>query len=245
MINLVIDIGNSRTKFSLFNPSGLMISAADEHFGPESVELLCSDFPGLNRAILSSTRDYDPALRQYLTARFDIFIELNPSTPVPLKNNYKTPETLGKDRLAGAVGASYLFPGTNLLIIDAGTAITFDVVTEMGVFLGGNISPGLEMRFRALHHFTGRLPMVTPSDGIPFLGETTEEAIKAGVQNGILFEIETYMEEFKKIYKKNLVILTGGDIKFFESKVKSSFFVHSNLVSTGLNRILEYNAEKL
>jgi type III pantothenate kinase len=245
MMNLVIDIGNSRTKFSIFNPSGLMMTATDTHFGPESVKLLCEEFPALSRVILSSTKDYGADLQEFLFSRFTLFIELNENTPIPLINRYKTPETLGKDRLAGAVGASGLFPETNLLIIDAGTALTFDIVTEEGVYLGGNISPGLEMRFKSLHHFTGRLPLVGDKLSFPIWGDTTETAIRAGVQNGILFEVEAYIDHFKKFYKKNQVILTGGDLKFFETKVKNSFFVHSNLVSTGLNRILEYNAENL
>jgi len=244
-MNLVIDIGNTNTKFSLFNPSGMMLTVTDNNFGPGNLEMLLNEFPGLNRAIISSTREYSPELEEALRSGFKIFIELNEHTPVPLKNGYKTPETLGKDRLAAAVGANFLYPGTNLLVVDAGTALTFDLVTEDAEYLGGNISPGLEMRFKALNNFTGKLPLVHSHEKFPFWGDSTETAIRAGVQNGILFEADAYIDHFKKFYKKIEIIFTGGDAKFFETKLKNSFFVHSNLISSGLNRILEYNAENL
>lgn len=244
-MNLVIDIGNSRTKFSLFNPSGLMITVADTNFGPRSIEMLCNDYPGLKNTILSASGNYSDELKISIKENFEFFIELNEHTPIPLKNSYKTPETLGNDRLAAAVGANLLFPGSNCLIIDAGTAITFDLVSETGEYLGGNISPGLEMRFKALHNFTGKLPLVESNYSFSFWGDTTTNAILAGVQNGILFEVDAYIDHFKKFYKKIEVIFTGGDVNFFDSKLKNSFFVHSNLVATGLNRILEYNAENL
>lgn len=244
-MNLVIDIGNSRTKISLFNPSGMMLTVADNNFGPESIEMLCNDYPGISKVILSVSGIYPAELKIALQEGFEVFIELNEHTPIPIRNGYKTPETLGKDRLAAAVGANLLYPGTNILIIDAGTAITFDLVSEAGEYLGGNISPGLQMRFKALHNFTGKLPLVKSYDLYPFWGDTTKNAILAGVQNGILFEVDAYIDHFKKFYKKIEVIFTGGDVNFFESKLKNSFFVHSNLVATGLNRILEYNAENL
>jgi type III pantothenate kinase len=244
-MNLVIDIGNSRTKFSLFNPSGMMLTVTDNNFGPGSINMLINEFPGLDRAILSSTREYSPELKNALHSEFKIFIELNENTPVPIKNCYKTPETLGKDRLAAAVGANFLYPATNLLVVDAGTAITFDLVTAEAEYLGGNISPGLEMRFKALNNFTGKLPLIQSNGTYSFWGDSTETAIRAGVQNGILYEVDAYIDHFKKIYKKIEVIFTGGDANFFESKLKNSFFVHANLISSGLNRILEYNAENL
>lgn len=244
-MNLVIDIGNSRTKISVFQPSGIIYNISYDDFGPENLKWVWHDFPDISKAIISSTREYDPAITEMLKSRVAMFIEMDASTLIPIRNGYQTPETLGKDRLAAAVGANYLFPGKNVLIIDAGTALTFDFVTGDGEFRGGNISPGLDMRFRALHHFTGKLPMIHSGDCENFWGDTTKNAIRAGVQNGIIFEIQAYIEYFKKNYQKIEVIFTGGDTNFFESNLKNSFFVHSNLVATGLNRILEYNAEIL
>ncbi len=159
------------------------------------------------------------------------------------ENCYKTPETLGKDRIAAAVGGFDLYPDTNLLIIDAGTAITYDIVNDKHQFLGGNISPGIEMRFKALHQFTGKLPLVKQQNFGKLYGTSTEEAIRAGVQNGVVFEIDKAIDTFKEFYKNLKVIITGGDAEFFDKKLKNSFFVNFNLTALGLNRILEYNGE--
>lgn len=244
-MNLIIDIGNTRTKISLFNQSEFLTTIVKDNFGTEEIEQVSSELQPIHKVILASTREYPEEISAMLKERFDHFIILDKNTPIPLVNNYKTPETLGRDRLAAVVGANYIYPRMNILVIDAGTAITYDVVTEKGEYIGGNISPGLSMRFRALHNFTSKLPLVQSNENFPLWGNSTETAILSGVQNGILFEIENFIEQFKKNYKKNAVIFTGGDIKFFESKLKSSFFVHSNLVATGLNRILEYNAKNL
>ena len=244
-MNLVIDIGNSRTKISVFDTSGIVYHEAMDDICPDNLKGIIDKYPGINRSILSATKDYDPVIPRMLRSAMGLFIEMDASVLIPLRNGYKTPETLGKDRLAAAVGANFLFPGENLLIIDAGTALTFDLVTREAEFRGGNISPGLEMRFRALNQFTGKLPLVNSGVIDQFWGDTTLNAIRSGVQNGIIFEIQGYIEFFKKNYQKIQVIFTGGDTKFFESKLKYSFFVHSNLVATGLNRILDYNAKIL
>ncbi|MBT6766833.1 MAG: type III pantothenate kinase, partial [Prolixibacteraceae bacterium] len=156
---------------------------------------------------------------------------------------YDSKETLGKDRIAAAVGAFDLYPDSNVLIIDAGTAITYDIINEKNQYLGGNISPGLEMRFKALHHFTGKLPLVKQNKFDKLYGNTTENAILAGVQNGLVFEVDKAIDTFKEFYNNLKVIITGGNAEFFDKKLKNSFFVHFNLIAMGLNRILEYNGE--
>lgn len=198
----------------------------------------------LNQAILSSVKPVDEELIRFLSQNFQLFIELDHHTPLPIENLYETPETLGKDRIAAAVGANELFPGQNILIIDAGTAITYDVVSEKNEFLGGNISPGLQMRFKALNHFTGKLPLINYSDEFQLIGRNTEEAIRAGVQNGILYEIERTIETFNRNYENLQIVMTGGDSIFFDKKLNYSIFVHFNLTLIGLNRILEHNAKK-
>ena len=175
---------------------------------------------------------------------FDRFVELDHLTELPIENLYETPETLGKDRIAAAVGANELFPDQNLLIIDAGTAITYDLVSEKNQFIGGNISPGLEMRFKALNHFTGKLPLVNYSDDFETVGRNTIDAIRAGVQNGILFEIAQTIDLFNRNYQNLHIIMTGGDSYFFDKKLNYSIFVNFNLTLIGLNRILEHNAKK-
>jgi type III pantothenate kinase len=131
-----------------------------------------------------------------------------------------------------------------VLVIDAGTAITYEMITAENEYLGGNISPGMETRFKALNQFTGKLPLVTPSDDFQLLGTNTESAIRAGVQLGLLFEVEQYITYFNNIYQNLEIIITGGNAKFFDKKLKNSIFVHFNLTLIGLNRILEYNVKK-
>jgi type III pantothenate kinase len=170
-------------------------------------------------------------------------IFLDENTPIPITIRYKTPATLGKDRLAAAAGANYLQPHKNILVIDAGTAITYEFIDSKGVFTGGNISPGMTTRFRALNHFTGKLPLVNETDDVPFIGDSTETAIIAGVVNGIIYEMDGYIDALKTRYEDFFVFLTGGHSFYFERRLKNHTFAESNLVLTGLNRILEYNAE--
>jgi type III pantothenate kinase len=161
---------------------------------------------------------------------------------LPFKNLYKTPETLGTDRLAAAAGAFSHFPDTNVLVIDAGTAITYEFM-EPGLYLGGNISPGLMIRFRALHRFTGKLPLVNPSSGYEYPGQTTTSAIATGVIRGMIYEINEYIRTFEKKYADTRIILTGGDGDFFRDKLLKEVLYMPDLVMEGLNFILEYNAK--
>jgi type III pantothenate kinase len=228
----------------LFNQHDLIFNVPLDHLTAEHVRMLKDEHPQLKRAILSTVKPYDEELNRVLTEEFDQFIELDHRTELPIENLYETPETLGKDRIAAAVGANELFPDQNLLIIDAGTAITYDLVSEKNQFIGGNISPGLEMRFKALHHFTGRLPLISYSEVFQPIGRNTHDAILAGVQNGILFEMEQTIDFFNRNYQNLHIIMTGGDSNFFDKKLNYSIFVHFNLTLIGLNRILEHNAKK-
>jgi type III pantothenate kinase len=168
---------------------------------------------------------------------------LDEKTPLPIKNEYRTKSTLGKDRLAAVVGANDLYPNTNILVIDAGSAITYDLISAEGKYLGGNISPGIEMRFKALYQFSSKLPKVEKQPFKKLYGTGTQEAILAGVQHGVVFEVDNAISAFKEFYNNLKVIITGGDAEFFDNKLKNSFFVHFNLLALGLNRILEHNGE--
>jgi type III pantothenate kinase len=244
LLNLVIDIGNTRTKIALFNQHDLMFNVPIEQLTVSHLKMLKDEHPQLTQVILSSVKPVDDEILQFLSENFDQFIELDHLTELPIENLYETPETLGKDRLAAAVGANELFPEQNLLIIDAGTAITYDLVSEKNQFVGGNISPGLEMRFKALNQFTGKLPLVSYSDEFQTIGKNTTDAIRAGVQNGILYEINQTIELFNKNYQNLQIVMTGGDSIFFDKKLNYSIFVHFNITLIGLNRILEHNAKK-
>jgi len=242
-MNLVIDIGNTRTKFSVFNRDEVLITVPVDEFLPEHIDVLQNEHPELRKVILSAVKDYSPELKTALQNKFDFFLELGTKTPLPIENCYKTPETLGRDRIAAAVGGFDLYPDTNLLIIDAGTAITYDIVNDKHQYLGGNISPGIEMRFKALHHFTGKLPLISQQEFDKLFGTTTEDAMRAGVQHGVAFEVDKAIDTFKEYYKNLKVIITGGSAGFFDKKLKNSFFVNFNLTALGLNRILEYNGK--
>lgn len=240
-MNLVIDIGNSRIKLALFNDRDLMFSVPVDDLKADHLQILLQEHPQLDQAILSTVRTYPEEIRSFLCSSFPRFIEFGHQTPVPIVNLYQSPHTLGYDRLASAIGASSLFPGENLLVIDAGTAVTYDLVTAENQFLGGNISPGLETRFRALHQFTGKLPLVSPKTDFPAMGTDTESAIRAGVQLGMIFEMERTIGYFNTIHKNLKVVLTGGDARFFEKTIKNPIFVQFNLALFGLNKVLEYN----
>ncbi len=213
-MNLVIDIGNTQVKFAVFSNKKILKTIIEEEVNPEIVDELKREYPDLKQAIFCSVKDMDKNLTATLKDKFDLFIEMGPQTPIPIENLYETKETLGPDRIAAAVGANSLFPCSNLLVIDAGTAITYDLIDENNRYLGGNISPGLEIRFKALHEFTKKLPLVERSDNFPLIGKTTEEAIRSGVQSGIISEIDAMIDKIKDKWIDCKPILTGGDSFF-------------------------------
>ncbi|MGL4492132.1 MAG: type III pantothenate kinase, partial [Tannerellaceae bacterium] len=157
---------------------------------------------------------------------------------------YKTPNTLGRDRLAAVVGAHSIKPGHNLLVIDAGTAITYEFLNAEGCYMGGNISPGMKTRFKALNYYTQKLPLLNEDGDTPDLGDSTETAIRSGVVNGVVFEIDGYINSLRSKYSDLFVFLTGGHSFYFERRLKNSIFADINLVLIGLNTILDYNVEK-
>ena len=170
----------------------------------------------------------------------DYWLEASPALEVPLKIGYATPETLGFDRIAICVGAKSYYPGASLLVIDSGTCITYNYVSAEGVFLGGNISPGLEMRFNGLHRFTARLPLVTPTETYGGIGQSTEEAIRNGVMSGMLFEVQQYIECFLGQYPEGHVLITGGNAHFLERHLTPDILFCKYLSFVGLNEILKY-----
>jgi type III pantothenate kinase len=156
-------------------------------------------------------------------------------------NKYNTPETLGKDRLAGVVGAMQLMPASDILVIDAGTALTYDIVTSSGEYLGGAISPGITMRYKALHTFTNRLPLLDYNDDAQLIGYDTSSCIHSGVLNGAAAEMEGIIQQYRQIYPGLRIILTGGDQNYFDKRLKIKTFAAPNLVLEGLNLILDFN----
>jgi type III pantothenate kinase len=238
--NLIIDIGNSRTKYGLF--VGDDLESEGVFTGDPTVDLLHLAYnQKVKRIIISSTGMHVEPIQRALGADFRILV-LDHRTPLPFRVDYLTPETLGRDRLAAVAGAQHLFPGQPCLVIDAGTCITYDLLTAEGIHLGGNIAPGVRMRLQAMHAFTARLPEVEPGAWSDLAGNTTETALRNGAQWGARFELEGYIRAWEEKFPDLKVLVTGGDALFFEKIVKREIFVNSHLVLIGLNQILNYNA---
>ncbi len=233
-MNLVVDIGNTLIKCGVFKEGALVRSFVTE----DEKEVL--NEPGIKKGIICSVRKELPAgLKD--NKRFMLFTA---QTPVPLKNKYRSAATLGSDRLAAAVGASHQIKGKPTLVIDAGTCLKYNFINAAGEYLGGSISPGLEMRFKALNAFTGRLPL-QEKDGKfeDLIGTDTKGSMLSGVQEGIIAETDGIIDRYLKLYPGLCVILTGGDAAFFEKRLKNSIFADPFLVLKGLNIILEHNAK--
>lgn len=238
MRNLAVDIGNTAIKYALFENDALVYAGQ---------VLQEQDLPGdsrltaIDNLILASVRAGQSALPALLPVKGKALV-LTYETPVPVINCYETPQTLGADRLAAVVGASFLFPDTDCLVIDAGTCITVDFVDSNKNYQGGSIGLGLEMKFRALHTFTQKLPLLQRSaEEVPLSGRNTAGAILSGVLNGTVAELSGLIEAYRSTCPQLVVVLCGGDASFFETKLKAPIFVVPELVLIGLNRILNYN----
>ena len=243
-MNLIIDIGNSRVKCAVVTDRTIVARREHDAITREWLQQIINDFPDICRAIVSTTRQNLGEVEMMLREMVDYVVGFQSGvTPIPIGNDYHTPLTLGADRLAAAVGGVMLYPGYDLMIVDFGTAITIDFV-EGGSFRGGNISPGVTTRFRALADYTAKLPMCSPVDEVLEYGHTTHEAIEQGVMRGVEHEIRGYIDAFSKKKAKKCIIFTGGDAKYFAKQIKSAIFADCEPVIFGLNAILDYNAQK-
>ena len=240
-MNLVIDQGNTNVKIAVFQNGIIMNRFTEKEMSLNTMKNILREFPGIKRSILSSVNKFNEDISHFLSSAVSNFIVLDQGTPIPIKNNYTTKDTLGYDRIANAVAAHSLFPGNNVLIIDTGTAITIDFISSNSEFLGGNISPGLDLRLKSLNNYTAKLPLVEKQENFEILGTSTHGAILSGVLNAVIFELDGYISLFSEKYPDLKTILTGGDLNYFVKKLKNIIFVESNLNLIGLNRILEFN----
>lgn len=248
-MNLCIDQGNSRTKVALMTDEGKMINHfIYKQFSSADVERLF-DLYDISDSIISSVVNIEAAVVNTLHRRSQHFVLFDHNTPVPIVNRYDTPQTLGQDRLAAAVGAKSLCSNENLLIIDAGSAITYDFVSDKGEYMGGNIAPGLKMRLTMLQRMTKKLPLVEVEENelIPLFGKNTRDAIAAGVIRGIAYEVKGYMRTLSEKVPHFQTFLTGGNAPYILNNVRTSrtekrdIRVEKNLVLIGLNTILIFN----
>lgn len=240
-MNLIVDAGNSFLKLAVFEDDSLLSIHKTDY--AEVMPLLKKVLKEnkITNSIIASTTHLDPDVLAFLSARTKC-LELSHQTNLPLKNAYNTPETLGLDRLALACSAIKQFPKQNILIIDAGTCITYDFVDKNGVYQGGAISPGLSMRFKAMHNFTGKLPLISADDyQASQIGQSTKASMQIGVVEGMINEINGFVQSYQVDYEDLTVILTGGDHQLLLTRLKNSIFATSNFLIEGLNFILEYN----
>jgi type III pantothenate kinase len=240
-MNLIVDIGNTNTKLTVIDGDRKISHTRINELTCEEIEKELSGLK-IQKAIVSSVKRLPAFFAELIFPNIPFVHILSYKSKLPFKVDYETPETLGADRIAAAAGAFQLFPDSNILIIDAGTAITFDFLSP-GTFRGGNISPGLTMRFKALNNYTDQLPLVTPSENFTLPGRNTADAITAGVITGVTYEINEYIRTFENNYTDFRVILTGGDGEYLKDKINHHITYMPDIVIDGLNYILDYNAK--
>jgi len=236
-MNLVVDYGNSLAKAGIFDQHQLVKT----HIFSDTEELkyFLQNFSAEN--LIISSVAHDAIIVSDWAKHIEKKLILTSALPLPIKNLYATPQTLGVDRMAGVCGAQHKFPGSHCLVIDAGTCITYDFLDEKGNFHGGGISPGLKMRFQAVNVFTAKLPLVDVVEHAELIGNSTETCIQSGVLNGMIEEIKGIIMRYQQKFEGLKVILCGGDARFFENKLKGPIFAIPELVLSGLNSILIYN----
>lgn len=241
-MHLAIDIGNTNTKVGWFENAELSNTKIYEAF-PEEELLKLIAAQNCKGAIISSVKKLSPEFVQGLSQKRILIF--SGTTLLPIKIDYATPHTLGVDRIAAAVGAKLLFPLNNVLCFDFGSCITIEFIDKSGVYKGGSIAPGMNLRFKSMHTFTDKLPLLHSQQfsSPPVTGNSTESCMISGAVNGILFEIQGMIAHYQLKYKDLKVLFTGGDATYFESLLNMKIFVDPHLVLKGLNEILEYNAD--
>lgn len=241
-MKLVLDFGNTLQKVAIFDGDDMLFIQKQKTITLAKLNAIIRKYP-IENAILSSVINHNKEIISFLKSSFH-FVELNENTNIPIINNYATPVSLGKDRLAAVVATQHIYPAQNVLVINAGTCITFDFINNKKEYLGGAISPGVEMKFKALNNFTDKLPLIEGKNSVELIGNTTEGSILSGVINGTYFEIKAAIDEYRNIYKDLKVILSGGDSFYFEKRFDKSVSTIENIVTIGLNLILDFNAKK-
>tara|TARA_R100000935_G_scaffold26814_1_gene46935 strand:+ start:133005 stop:133730 length:726 start_codon:yes stop_codon:yes gene_type:complete len=240
-MNLIVDVGNTRIKLAVFEQSELvylMRTSKDEVV--EALETLFKDFPKLEKSIVSSVGNFPEAALQVLQNKLEV-LQLTKETLVPFTNKYTTPKTLGVDRIALVSAAAIQYPEKNVLVVDAGSCITYDFLTAHNAYVGGGISPGILMRYKALHTFTENLPLLSPTRPANTIGDTTENSMHSGVFLGVVNEINGFIDFYREKYPDFTIILTGGDAHLLRDSLKNSIFAIPNFLLEGLDHILEHN----
>ncbi len=239
-MNLVIDVGNTRVKVALYKETTLCYETVFlKRRIISELKKIKKEFI-IDNAIISSVASLSKILINKIKNLFPL-LQLDYKTKIPFKNNYKTPETLGVDRIALVAAAVESYSNKNVLVIDAGTCITYDFVDDNGIYSGGAIAPGVQMRYKALNTFTANLPLLKSDYPNNLIGNSTKNAIHSGVVYGLLFEIEGIITRYEQQNENLTVVLTGGDTNFLAKRLKNGIFANPNFLLEGLNIILNYN----
>lgn len=243
-MNLILDKGNSVVKLAVFQGETLIESfTSDEDSLETTIQHLTTQYDAICQGLISSVSENNPQILDYFPGHCKARL-LSHDFNFPFENLYQTPKSLGLDRMALVAGALKHYPQNNVLIIDAGTCITYDFVDAQNRYHGGAISPGLRMRYKALHAQTAKLPLLAPSKLTSMIGNTTATSIHTGIISGMIHEIEGTVSSYRSKFPELTVVLTGGDGDFLFKQLKISIFAVSNLLLEGLNQILELNSEK-
>ena len=241
-MNLVIDVGNSLLKIALFHKSHLVVKYDFSKSDKIDIDKIFKNYSIIN-SIVSNVSQISPDILTYLEKQTNLVL-LNNKLKFPFKNLYKTKETLGQDRLALISASCFDFPNENVLVIDAGSCITFDFKNDKNEYLGGSISPGISMRIKSLNSFTTNLPLVTLDNYNELIGNDTKSSIKSGIVNGVISEIEGVIDRYEHMFENIKIVLTGGDAKFLLKRIKNTIFADQNFLLKGLNNLLQVNNKK-
>lgn len=242
-MNLIVDVGNTYVKFAVYDKQNLIHKMSFELSEFENqYKNVKKSFPDLKKAIISSVGYSSKEHVSFIKKDMNVLL-LNSELNFPFINKYQTPKTLGVDRMALVSASVDKYPNNNVLIIDAGTCVTYDFVTKENHYLGGAISPGIRLRYKSLNNLTANLPLLDTEKPKHIIGDSTESSIHSGVINGIVQEIDGVIGQYQEDYSDLTVILTGGDAKFLSNQLKNSIFANSNFLLDGLNFILEYNSK--
>ena len=237
---LALDVGNTRIKSAVFESNKLIELLVFENSElQKKIILFLKKYPSIHKMVVASVGKLDKKDLDFLPNTLSVEW-INSNYAFPFINKYATPTTLGVDRMILASGAVLQFPNQNRLVIDAGTCITYDFINDKDEYWGGAISAGLQMRYNALNNFTSKLPLLTPKYPQDFIGNSTQESLHSGVVNGILYEIEGFINQYQKQYSKFTIILTGGDAVFLAKRLKNTIFANSNFLLESLNHTYQY-----
>ena len=237
---LTLDIGNTRIKAAVFEGTIFLDSFVFiKSELQKNIENILKKYKNISDLVVSSVSD----IEKVSFIGFEDVVNIHfvsSKDPFPFENCYETPLTLGNDRLVLATGATLQFPNQNRLVIDAGTCVTYDFINEENRYLGGAISPGLRLRYEALHNYTSKLPLLSIENTENFIGNSTSKSIHSGVVNGLVYEIDGFIDEYKAKFSNFIIILTGGDSEFLAKRLKNTIFANSNFLLESLNQTFQY-----